>query len=165
MHVLVLDYTAVVVSGKVDPVKPVNHTSWVAIVTPTERPKSVRNRCIIELFCGVVCAVTLPFWQFCWYRGFCHRTESDIFLFSLYSPLFLPESSIEVDMLHISEDNKSRWVLQGKGKRSDLVLWQKPLYQHTILKTRGPGALYPWTGHKSIIGKSCRIFFMKIIHN
>ena len=38
-----------------------NHTSWVAVVTPTDRPKSVRNRCLIELFCGVVCVVTLPF--------------------------------------------------------------------------------------------------------
>ena len=42
-------------------VTPVNHTSWVAVVTPTDRPKSVRNRCLIELFCGVVCVVTLPF--------------------------------------------------------------------------------------------------------
>ena len=52
-----------------------------AVVTPTDRPKSVRNRCLIELFCGVVCVVTLPFWHFCWCRGFCHRTESDLFLF------------------------------------------------------------------------------------
>ena len=36
-------------------------TSWVALVTPTDRPKSVRNRCLIELFCGIVCVVTLPF--------------------------------------------------------------------------------------------------------
>ena len=48
-------------SGKVGPVNQVNHTSWVAVVTPTDRPKSVRNRCVIELFCGVVCVVTLPF--------------------------------------------------------------------------------------------------------
>ena len=41
--------------------KPINHTSWVAVVTPTDRPKSVRNRCLIELFCGVVCVVTCPF--------------------------------------------------------------------------------------------------------
>ena len=41
--------------------KPVNHTSWVAVVTPTDLPKSVRNRCLIELFCGVVCVVTCPF--------------------------------------------------------------------------------------------------------
>ena len=63
--------------------KPVNHTSWVAVVTPTDRPKSVRNRCVIELFCGVVYVVTLPFLHFCWCMGFCHRTESDLFLFLL----------------------------------------------------------------------------------
>ena len=61
--------------------KPVNHTSWVAVVTPTDRPKSVRNCCLIELFCGVVCVATLPLWYFCWYRGFCHRTGSDLLLF------------------------------------------------------------------------------------
>ena len=56
--------------------KLVNHTSWVAVVTPTDRPKSVRNCCLIKLFCGVVCVDTLPLWHFCWYRGFCHRTGS-----------------------------------------------------------------------------------------
>ena len=75
------DYTAVAGSGKVGPVYQINHTSWVAVVTPTDCPKSVRNRCVIDLFCGVVCVVTLPFWHFCWYMGFCHRTESDLFLF------------------------------------------------------------------------------------
>ena len=39
----------------------VNHTSWVAVVTPTDRPKSVRNCCLIELFCSVVCVVICPF--------------------------------------------------------------------------------------------------------
>ena len=38
--------------------KPANRTSWVAVVTPTDRPKSVCNRCVIELFCGVVCVLT-----------------------------------------------------------------------------------------------------------
>ena len=61
LHVLVIDYTAVAVSGKVGPVKPINHTSWVAVVTPTDRPKSVRGRYVIELFCGVVCVVTFHF--------------------------------------------------------------------------------------------------------
>ena len=55
------DYTAVAGSGKEGPVNQVNHTSWVAVVTQTDRPKSVRNRCVIELFCCVVCVVTLPF--------------------------------------------------------------------------------------------------------
>ena len=30
-----------------------NHTSWLAVVTPTDRPKLVRNRCVIEGFNGV----------------------------------------------------------------------------------------------------------------
>ena len=41
---------------------------------------------------NVRCVVTLPFWHFCWCRGFCHRTESDLFLFLLHvDPLsFIP---------------------------------------------------------------------------
>ena len=35
--------------------KPVNHTSWVALVTPTDRPKSVRNRCVIEFLVAFLC--------------------------------------------------------------------------------------------------------------
>ena len=63
------------------PVNQVNHTCWVSVVTPTDRPKSVRTCCLIELFCGVVCVVILPFRHFCWRRGFCHRTGSDLLLF------------------------------------------------------------------------------------
>ena len=77
-------YTAVAGNGKVGPVNQVNHTCWVAVVTPTDRPKSVHNGCVIDFFCGVVCVVTFPCWHFCWCSGFCHRTESDIFLFHLY---------------------------------------------------------------------------------
>ena len=47
--------------GRLGPVNQVNHTSWVTVVTLTDRPKSVRNRCVIELFCGVVCVVTALF--------------------------------------------------------------------------------------------------------
>ena len=83
LNVCPFDYTAVAGCGKVGPGNQVNHTSWVAIVTPIDRPKCVRNRCVTELFCGVVCVVTLPFWYFCWCRGFCHRTESDLFFFLL----------------------------------------------------------------------------------
>ena len=61
LNVCPFDYTAVAGSGKVGPLNQVNHTSLVAVVTPTDRPKSVRNCCVIELFCGVVCVVTLPF--------------------------------------------------------------------------------------------------------
>ena len=76
LNVCPFDYTAVAGSGKVWPVNQVYHTSWVAVVTQTDR-----NRCLIALFCGVVCVFTLPFWHFRGCRGFCHRTESDLLLF------------------------------------------------------------------------------------
>ena len=44
-----------------NPVNWFNHTSWVAIVTPTDRPKSVRNPCVIEVFGGVLCC-HVAFW-------------------------------------------------------------------------------------------------------
>ena len=44
--------------------KPVNHTSWVTVVTQTDRPKSVSNRCVINIFGGVfvlpVCYLEFP---------------------------------------------------------------------------------------------------------
>ena len=52
------DYMAVAGSGKVGPVHQVNHTSLVAVVTPTDRPKSVRNRCVI-LWCCLCCHFAL----------------------------------------------------------------------------------------------------------
>ena len=36
-----------------DPVNRFNHTSFLAIVTPTDRAKSVHNRCVIKVFGGV----------------------------------------------------------------------------------------------------------------
>ena len=41
--------------------KPVNHTSWVAVVTPTDRTKSARNRCVIELFVALFVLSLCPF--------------------------------------------------------------------------------------------------------
>ena len=38
-----------------------NHTSGVTVLTPTDRPKSVRNRWVIEVFGGVF---VLCFWLF-----------------------------------------------------------------------------------------------------
>ena len=41
--------------------KPVNHTSWVTVVTPTDRPKSVRNCCVIEFFVTFLVLSLCPF--------------------------------------------------------------------------------------------------------
>ena len=39
--------------GRLYPVNCFSHTSWVAVVTPTDRPKSVRNPFVLEVFGGV----------------------------------------------------------------------------------------------------------------
>ena len=61
-----------------------NHTSWMTVATPTGHPKSVRSRCVIEVFGGVF-VLSIGFRIFCWYKGFCHRTEPDLLLFH-FSP-------------------------------------------------------------------------------
>ena len=126
--------------------KPVNHTSWVAVVTPTDRPKSVRNRCLIELFCDVVCVATLPFWHFCWCRGFCHRTESDLFLFLLYSKsmktqhfyfLYLSNMDLSIKIL-FSSDNCTLHILSKDHSLYWLIVnmhWLKVLVQKTSYLT------------------------------
>ena len=61
LNVCPFDYTAVAGSGKVGPANQVNHTSQVAIITPTDRPKSVRNRSVIELFVALFVLSFCPF--------------------------------------------------------------------------------------------------------
>ena len=58
-------------------------TSLTTPVTPTDRPKSVYNPCVIKDFGGVFCVVILLFRFSVRCMGFCHRTESDICLFLL----------------------------------------------------------------------------------
>ena len=64
--VLTLDCTAIAMSGKVRSYIwcMIKHTSWVAIITPTDRPKSVRNHCVllvIERFGGVFALYLCPY--------------------------------------------------------------------------------------------------------
>ena len=92
------DYTAVAGSGKVGPVNYVNHTSWVAVVTPTDCPKSVRNRCRIEIFCGVVCVV------------FCRLTF--LLVYGLLSWDWVGSLSFSIDMFNAI--SKSKFVLNIK---------------------------------------------------
>ena len=52
------DYTAL--AGRLegwDPLNLFNHTSWVAVAYPTDRSKSVRNRCVIKVLVAF-CVVT-----------------------------------------------------------------------------------------------------------
>ena len=59
------------------------HTTY--IVTPTDRPKSVRNRCVIEVFGGVLCC-HFVFRVFLWVKGFFVKGLSQISSFvSIYA--------------------------------------------------------------------------------
>ena len=93
-----------------------NHTSGVTAVTPTDRPKSARNRCVIEVFGCIFYVVTLIFGFFCWYRGFGYMSESDLFLFFL-----LPGTGIQnLNILRFDEkmDHSYRQRLKRSWKRS-----------------------------------------------
>ena len=39
--------------------KPVKHSSWMAVYSPTDHPKFACNRCVMEHFDGIFCVVTL----------------------------------------------------------------------------------------------------------
>ena len=56
--------------GWLDLVNQYNHTSWVAVVPPTNHAKFVHNHCVIEVFGGVFCVVTLLCGLSCWYERF-----------------------------------------------------------------------------------------------
>ena len=64
--------------------KPVNYTSLVAVVTATDRPQSVCNHCVIELFVALFVLSLCSLDNFVGKRVFFQRTESDLFTFSLW---------------------------------------------------------------------------------
>ena len=57
------DDTAITASGKVE--HRFNYISVVAVVSPTDRPKSVRNRCVIEVLMAFLCC-HIAVWIFLW---------------------------------------------------------------------------------------------------
>ena len=66
-----------------------NFNSWVVIDTPTDRPKSVRNHCVIEVFGGVF-VLSRCFLDFSVGVGALFIGLSQIsFFFSLYMYIFI----------------------------------------------------------------------------
>ena len=61
LNVCPFDYMAVVVSGRCGAVNWLTASVWVAVVTPTDRPKSVRNCCVIERFVALFVLSLCPF--------------------------------------------------------------------------------------------------------
>ena len=92
------------------------------VVTPADRPKSVRKRCVIEVFGGVF-VLSFGFRIFCWYRGFCHRSESDLLLF-LFA-LFCSEKNSKINAEGIFYYRLGRTMQECKIK----------CYQHHVMQT------------------------------
>ena len=77
LNVYPFDYMDSAWSGLVGPVTwlttPVGgccYSNWPSLVCS----QSLCNVTFLWLFC----VVTLPFWHFCWFKGFCHMTEPDV---------------------------------------------------------------------------------------
>ena len=72
---------AVAVSEGCVPVIRFNHTSWMFVVTPIDRPNSDSNRCVIEVLGGVFVLSIEVFSDGVVFRD---RTESDLFFSSFF---------------------------------------------------------------------------------
>ena len=99
------DYTAVAGSGKDGPVNQVNHTSWVAVDTPTDRHKSVRNRCVVALFVTLFVLSFRPFDISVGVWAFVIGLSQISSLFSSFHKIF-SQFDILYDQLHSEVDFK-----------------------------------------------------------
>ena len=91
-----------------DPVNRFNHASLVAVVTPTD-PKSVRNRCVVEVFGGVF-VLSRCFWDFSVGVGSFVIDWVRSLPFSLVS-WYLCYMILNYDLYFLLNDFGSGWVL------------------------------------------------------
>ena len=151
LNVFPFDYMAVAGSEKVWPVNQVNHTSWVAVVTPTDRPKSVRNRCVIELFVALfvlsLCSFDISGTVWAFVIGL-----SQISSFVSCNIWKIHKLNFRTISQKTTERSLENWIWyqykfslvrllfnavsasKRKRKRSNSVLWQKPLHQQKCQK-------------------------------
>ena len=101
------------------PVNRFNHTSWMTVVTITDRLKSVHNRCVIEVFGGVF-VLSIGFRIFCWYRSFCHRTESDLLFLKKWDQMTGKSRRLLLDKSLYYKD--IQWYMTCRGA-SDFDMW------------------------------------------
>ena len=108
-------------------------TSGVAIFTQTDRPKSVRNLLVVGILVTCFVLSRLFLYYFFEWRGFCYKTESNLFLFSCIF-IYIKSTLLQIyGPVAFIEDNKES-QLQGQKRRSDSVLWQKPLHPQKCQK-------------------------------
>ena len=114
--------------------KPVNHASWVAVVTPTDRPKSVRNRCVIEHFLVTLFVLSLcPFWRFVGVGAFVIGLSHISSFFSLGQFVVqelvdtqMPGCPMEYENIRLSRDGSAEDTMPFKRSRYDARTGQSP---------------------------------------
>ena len=92
--------TAYAISGKVGiPLTGLKRNSSMDVATKTTRQVGPQLLCNMFLMSPLCCH--FAFLMFCWYRGLCHMTESDLFLF----PLLVNLISKDVEISKQSDKN------------------------------------------------------------
>ena len=132
-NVYPFDYTAFAVNWKVR-IPLIGLSTWVTVVTTTDRPKSVRNRCVIEVFGGGF-ALSRCFLDFSVGVG------DFVIGLGLISSVF---SSYHFDWcsriysIHSEDTQPIRKTLDGDTHPSLLVSWNSMLviflYENTVIK-------------------------------
>ena len=101
---------------------------WMVVVTPAERPKSVHNRCVIEVFWQRFSVVNwlfkIPVGKF----GLCPRTESDFFLFRS-SVILWQNNKILILHTHLLSLSREETQFQPKWRHTNRMLcWPVPYW-------------------------------------
>ena len=78
-----------------------NHTIWGTVVTPTDRPKSVRNNCVIEVFGGVL------------YCHFALRLGVRVFVIGLSQICFFFSCIGGVGFIFITFNEVYKWIFES----------------------------------------------------
>ena len=105
------------------------------VVTPSDRPKSVHNRCVIELFGDVFFFfVVLPFWHFCWHTGFYIGLSriSSFFPYSNFTTSGLPNeikyysillfTTVYYSKLYFTTENFTTWKVLFSTKLEPIII-------------------------------------------
>ena len=102
------------------------------LVTPTDRPKSVRNRCVIEVFGGVCVCCPLVFGYSVGVRGFVIGLGQISFFFSRPDMLRFPRVFIMKFMLGLWRQGLNTYNSHCKTRGNVSCLVWGPLHQYEL---------------------------------
>ena len=99
------------------PLSQINHTGWMTAVAPADRPKSVRNSCVVEYICSVFVSFHLAYSV---NLGACHTAASDLFPFLLIKPMQLARQETLIGRIALGDSHRN--VDRPQDHNSVLIL-------------------------------------------